>query len=58
MSQVKKEFKKFAKPMGKDDNQEMLMYYRAGWVKALDCAIEMLKNSSFPECLNHIDDTK
>lgn len=58
MSQVKKEFEKFAKPMGKHDSEEMLMYYRAGWVKALDYAIEMLRNSSIPEVFKHLDDTK
>ena len=47
---------KFAETMGKQDNQEMLMYYRAGWVTAVDHVIEMLKNSSFIENLNHIDD--
>lgn len=58
MSQVKKEFIKFAETMGKQNNQEMLMYYRAGWVTAIDYAIEMLRNSSFPEVLKHIDNQK
>jgi hypothetical protein len=56
MSLVKKEFIKFAEKMGKEENQEMLMYYRAGWVTAIDHVIEMLKNSSFSETLKHIDD--
>ena len=40
---IEKEFEKFAKTMGKQDSKEMLMYFRAGWIAAMDKALQLLK---------------
>lgn len=44
MSEVNKQFEKFATKYGKQNNQEMAMYFKAGWIAAMDKAMETLKN--------------
>ena len=43
MNDIEQEFRKFAQNMGKQDSQEMLMYFRAGWIAAMDKALQLLK---------------
>lgn len=43
MSEVNKQFEKFANQFGKQENQEMAMYFKAGWIAAIDKVMGTLK---------------
>ena len=49
MSEVDKAFVEFAKEMGKQDSEEMRMYFKAGWIAGLDKALETMTNLDFKE---------
>lgn len=49
MPEMKEAFKEFAKKMGKEDSEEMLMYFKAGWIAGLDKALEVMRNLEFKE---------
>ena len=43
---MEEEFKKFAKQFNKEDNQELLMYFKAGWIAAIDEALQLIKEQA------------
>ena len=55
MPEVNKAFEEFAKQFGKQDSEEMRMYFKAGWIAGLDKALETMRNLDFKE---RFDDTK
>lgn len=42
-------FEEFAKQFGKQDCEEMRMYFKAGWIAGLDKALEAMRNLEFKE---------
>lgn len=53
MSEVEKAFIEFASKSGKQDSQEMLLYFRAGWIAAMDKALETISKEKTYEGNNH-----
>lgn len=53
MSEVDKAFVEFAKEMGKQDSEEMRMYFKAGWIAAIDKALQTIYKEKSHEGNNH-----
>lgn len=48
-------FEEFAKKFGKETSEEMRMYFKAGWIAALDKALETMRNLDFKERFDEKD---
>ncbi len=55
MPEMNQAFEEFAKKFGKETSEEMRMYFKAGWIAALDKALETMRNLDFKERFDEKD---